>query len=76
MVACQDCAFFRSAPYQAHATGCYFPANMAVRQKLSCLDEQQQPGDHLKINAKGDCKDFQAKPARSSLLSWLLGKSA
>jgi hypothetical protein len=76
MVECQDCAWFRAAPYQARVTGCYYPENMPVRQKQACLDEQQQPGDHRTINAKGDCKDFKAKPVRPALLQWLLGKSA
>jgi hypothetical protein len=76
MVDCKDCVWFREAPYRALKTGCYYPDNMPVRQKVAYLDEQQQPGDHRKINAKGDCKDFEAKPKRPSLLQWLLGKSA
>jgi len=71
-VECKNCKHFRAAPYQARVDGCYFPANMPSKQSATYLDEQQIAGDHEKINLRGDCKDFEAKPARAPFLQWLL----
>lgn len=62
-VRCEDCVHFRTAPYQAPRTGCYHPDHMTVRQKDAYLDEQQKPGDHEKINLRGDCATFEQRPA-------------
>lgn len=61
-VRCEDCVHFRRAPYEAPRTGCYHPDNMKVKQKEAFLDQQQQPGDHEKINLRGDCAQFEARP--------------
>ncbi len=65
-VDCRRCAHFRSAPYEARIAGCYLPKNMASKQSARFLDEQQIPGDHEKINLRGDCPDFEARPVRGS----------
>ncbi len=71
-VSCSTCVHFRSAPYQARIEGCYLEKNMPGRQKDAFLDEQQIPGDHEKINLRGDCPDHQVRPARASLWKRLL----
>jgi len=63
---CRDCVHFRSAPYEARVAGCYFPDNMPSKQTAFYLDEQQLPGDHEKINLRGDCPDFEAREQRAS----------
>ena len=67
-VDCKNCRHFREAPYQAPHTGCWHPDNLVVRQKDAYLDEQQAPGDHRKINLRGDCKQFEARPKKPTLL--------
>ncbi len=67
-VRCETCTHFRSAPYEARINGCYLESNMPGRQKDAFLDEQQIPGNHEKINLRGDCSDHQARPA--SLPFW------
>lgn len=71
-VRCQDCKHFRSAPYEARVAGCYFPDNMPAKQSATYLDEQQQPGDHERINRNGDCPDFAARERKPSLWRRLL----
>jgi hypothetical protein len=71
-VNCKNCRYFKQAPYQAPHTGCYHPDNMAVKQKERYLDQQQLPGDHRKLNLRGDCALFEALPERPSLLKRLL----
>jgi hypothetical protein len=66
-VHCERCRHFRAAPYEARLPGCYLPDNMASKQSARYLDEQQLPGDHEVINRKGDCKDFEARPAKAPL---------
>ena len=66
-VRCVDCVHFRSAPYEAGREGCYLPANMSSKQTAAYLDEQQIPGDHWKINIRGDCADFEPRPERAPL---------
>jgi len=74
-VNCRDCKHFRSAPYEARLEGCYLEKNMVSKQKAAFLDEQQLPGDHRKINLRGDCPDFQARAKKPSLWRrlWALG---
>lgn len=67
-VFCKDCRHFREAPYEANITGCWQPDNLTVTQKLAYLDEQRQPGDHRKINLRGDCAQFEARPVELGLL--------
>jgi hypothetical protein len=76
MKKCVDCRHFRAAPYQARRDGCYHPSNMTGKQKDAFLDEQQMPGDHERINARGDCAQFEALPARPSLLRRILSLGA
>ena len=63
-VDCRNCVHFRSAPYEARLEGCYFPGNMPVKQSARYLDEQQQPGDHERINRNGDCPDYEERAER------------
>jgi len=65
---CADCRHFRKAPYQAKHEGCYHPDNMVGKQKDDYLDEQQLPGDHERINARGDCAQFEPLASQPSLL--------
>ena len=79
-VRCQDCIHFRRAPYEANRTGCWHPDNMPQKHKESFLDQQQQPGNHEKINLRGDCPQYEAKPAKppfwKGLVDRLLGRTA
>jgi len=70
-VDCQDCIHFRTAPYEAPHTGCWHEENLKVSQKEAFLDQQQQPGNHRKINLRGDCAQFEAQPERPGLLARL-----
>ncbi|MDA1263693.1 MAG: hypothetical protein O2816_01280 [Planctomycetota bacterium] len=70
-VNCNDCIHFRKAPYQAPRTGCWHPDSMKVTQKEAFLDEQQQPGNHRKINLRGDCGLFEQGAAKLSFLKRL-----
>lgn len=63
-VNCEDCRHFRRAPYEANLTGCWHPDNMKVTQKEAFLDEQQRPGDHRRINLRGDCAQYEARQTR------------
>jgi len=71
-VQCSDCIHFRAAPHEARIAGCFKDTNMPGRQKEAFLDEQQVPGDHEKINLRGDCPDFEARPQKVSLWKRLL----
>jgi hypothetical protein len=73
---CRKCVHFRGAPYEAKFEGCYLEKNMASKQKQACLDEQQLPGDHTKINADGNCPDFLARKVKPSLWQRLWAVSA
>lgn len=75
-VQCKDCRHFRQAPYEAPRTGCWHRDNLVVRQKDAYLDEQQIPGNHRKINLRGDCPQFESRPARPSLLRRILSLGA
>jgi hypothetical protein len=72
---CRLCVHFRSAPFEARIEGCYLEKNMASKQKQAFLDEQQLPGDHEKINLRGDCPDHCARATKPSLWQrlWALG---
>ncbi len=71
-VECKNCRHFRQAPYQAPRTGCWHPDFMVVRQKDRFLDEQQIPGDHRKINLRGDCPKYEPRASRPGLWKRLL----
>lgn len=61
---CGTCVHFRRAPYEARKTGCWHPEHMVSKQEARYLDQQQTPGDHEKINRRGDCPQHEARPAR------------
>ncbi len=71
-VECKACIHFRRAPYEARWEGCWHPDNMKVKQKERFLQEQQLPGDHLAINRRGDCPQFEARPRPEPLWRRLL----
>ncbi len=75
-VDCKDCRYFRQAPYEAPRTGCWHPDHMEVAQKEPYLDQQQQPGDHRRINARGDCASFEARPPKPSFWKRLMNLGA
>lgn len=66
VVDCKDCKHLRRAPFEARLEGCYHPELMRAKQKDAFLDEQQIPGNHEKVNLRGDCEHFEAaaKPTR------------
>jgi hypothetical protein len=72
---CRTCLHFRSAPYEAKFEGCYLEKNMVSKQKQACLDEQQLPGNHVKLNLRGDCPDYQERAKRPSFWQrlWAVG---
>jgi hypothetical protein len=76
MKKCVDCRHFRAAPYEAKRDGCFHPEHMKGKQKDAFLDEQQMPGDHEQINARGDCAQYEARVARPSLLRRILSLGA
>jgi hypothetical protein len=65
-VECANCAHFRQAPWDAPYTGCWHPDNMRQRQSDRFLKQQELPGDHTKINLRGDCAQYAARPKRPS----------
>jgi hypothetical protein len=71
-VDCEDCQHLKRAPFEAARTGCWHPDFMEQRQKDAFLDEQQIPGDHEKINLRGDCAKFEAKAPKRSFLKRML----
>ena len=75
VVKCADCVYFRqrlgSTPWK-RKTGCYHPELLEQSQTDRFLKEQVVPGDHEKINLRGDCAKFQARPARPSLVRRML----
>ncbi len=75
-VYCKDCCWFKKAPYEVNLTGCWHSDNMKITQKEAFLDQQNQPGNHRKINLRGDCQQYEAAPARLSLLQRLLRRGA
>jgi hypothetical protein len=71
-VDCEDCLHLKRAPYEASRTGCWHPDFMQQRQKDAFLDEQQIPGDHEKINLRGDCPKWEPKPKKLSFWKRML----
>ena len=71
-VDCNECRHFQRAPYEARIDGCFHPDHMKVTQKDAYLNEQETPGDHLAINRRGDCAQFEPKERDKSLLNRLL----
>ncbi len=72
-VECQSCVHFREYPYGdgtvwKRKTGCYHPELMVQKQSDGFLKEQEVPGDHEKINLRGDCAKYEALPPEPSLL--------
>jgi hypothetical protein len=69
---CGKCVHFRTAPYSAPRTGCYHPEHMLSKQKDAYLKEQEIPGDHRKLNLRGDCPKYEPRARKPSLLArWL-----
>ena len=75
-VSCENCVHFRSAPYEARMDGCFLPDNMPGKQSASYLDEQQIPGNHVKINLRGDCPDHVARPVTLPFWKRLFSRGA
>jgi len=71
-VECRDCRHFLSAPYDAPRTGCWHPDNLQQRQKDAFLKEQEIPGDHRKINLRGDCAQHELREPRRSFWKRML----
>lgn len=71
-VDCLDCRWFKHAPYEASRTGCWFPEFMQQKQKDGFLKEQELPGDHRKINLRGDCAKFDQREKRRTFWQRLL----
>ena len=74
-VACAACMHFREAPYQARLTGCHHPDHMVSKQDAAYLDQQQTPGNHEKINIRGDCAQYEQRATQPSWWQrlWSLG---
>ena len=71
MVECKDCIHFQRHPGGTpwkRKTGCYHPELLEQKQADPFLAEQQIPGNHEKINLRGDCPKFEARPRKPSLL--------
>ncbi len=75
MVDCKDCKWFRSVPGDTvwkRRTGCYHPEHMDQKLSERVHQAQEIPGDHEKLNVRGDCAKFESAPRRGSLLSRML----
>jgi hypothetical protein len=75
MVECKDCRHFRAFPGDTvwkRRTGCYHPDLMEQKQSDPFLKAQEVPGNHEKINVRGDCAKFEVRPRRGSVLSRLI----
>lgn len=75
MVDCNDCLFFKRFPGDTvwkRRTGCYHPENMEQKLSERVHQAQEVPGDHEKLNVRGDCPVFAARPRRGSLISRLI----
>jgi hypothetical protein len=76
-VECRNCRHFREYPFGEgtpwkRKTGCYHPDLMVQKQSDGFLLEQQVPGDHEKINLRGDCPKYEALPPPASPLQRFL----
>jgi hypothetical protein len=70
MVECENCVHFRRRPGDTpwkRTTGCYHPELMEQRLSDSFLRAQDIPGNHEKLNLRGDCAKFEPRPARPPL---------
>lgn len=75
MVDCKNCQWFRAYPGDTvwkRRTGCYHPENMEQKLSERVHQAQEIPGDHEKLNLRGDCARYEARPRRGSLISRLL----
>jgi hypothetical protein len=74
MVDCKDCQHFRQLPGDTvwkRRTGCYHPELMEQKQSDPALAAQEIPGNHLKLNADGNCAYFTSRRS-GSLISRLI----
>ncbi len=72
-VECRNCVHFREYPYGdgtvwKRKTGCYHPELMVQKQSDGFLKEQQVPGDHEKLNLRGDCAKYEPQAPEPTLL--------
>jgi hypothetical protein len=75
MVDCKHCTYFRALPGDTvwkRRTGCYHPEHMEQKLAERIHQAQEIPGDHERINARGDCAQFTAKPRHGSLIARML----
>jgi hypothetical protein len=71
MVECEDCVHFKRRPGDTpwkRVTGCYHPDLMEQRLSDGYLRAQDIPGNHEKINLRGDCAKFEARPKKAPLV--------
>jgi len=79
MVDCKDCQYFRELPggtVWKRRTGCYHPDLMEQKQSERVLAAQEIPGDHRKLNARGDCAKFAARRTQSFMSRLIAGLRA
>ncbi len=76
MADCKDCLHFRrvvGGTVWKRRTGCYHPDLMEQAQSDPALRAQEVPGNHVKLNLRGDCAKFDGGSRRGSLISRLIG---
>jgi len=73
-VECKTCVHFRTAPDEAPHTGCWHLDHMQQKQTDAYLKQQELPGDHKRINLRGDCAQYELKPKKRSLWQRLMAK--
>jgi len=73
---CKTCAHFKQAPWDAAKTGCWHPDNMDTKLGAAFNDEQQLPGNHVKLNLRGDCAQFEQRAAAPSFMERFLNWGA
>ena len=69
---CKNCIHFKQAPWEANKTGCWHKDNLEMSLSANFNDEQQIPGNHRKINLRGDCAQFEARAAAPSFFERFL----
>ena len=69
---CKNCTHFKKAPWEANKTGCWHSENMEMSLGAAFNDEQQAPGNHRKLNLRGDCDKFEARAAAPSFIERFL----
>ncbi len=70
-VRCEDCLYLRVRPGGTpwkRKSGCFHPELVEQSQSDRFLQEQIIPGDHEKLNRRGDCPKFTPGPRRLSLV--------